>query len=223
MNEENNRITRNASQTSGDGWKRSKISLFSDASFNVAFTSYYTSEPSTPLFQNYGVHVSLSLKRDRLSAIRNRTIPLFPRQTIDEHGTHDLAPSSFTRNVFARKQGIARRKQMKREKESMAKKRGRRMVSKDLEGSWPKREPLGMELRGGGWRGCTSGEHRGREEASCKEYKQCVLIRAPWPDECTIVALQGFATNPASTRTLAACRSQRSRAPYIRCPAPGRN
>lgn len=166
---------------------------------------------------------SLSLKRDRLSAIRNRTIPLFPRQTIDEHGTHDLAPSSFTRNVFARKQGIARRKEMKREKESMAKKRGRRMVSKDLEGSWPKREPLGMELRGGGWRGCTSGEHRGREEASCKEYKQCVLIRAPWPDECTIVALQGFATNPASTRTLAACRSQRSRAPYIRCPAPGRN
>lgn len=109
------------------------------------------------------------------------------------------------------------------ERESMAKKRGRRMVSKDLEGSWPKREPLGMELRGGGWRGCTSGEHRGREEASCKEYKQCVLIRAPWPDECTIVALQGFATNPASTRTLAACRSQRSRAPYIRCPAPGRN
>lgn len=60
--------------------------------------------------------LSLSLKRDRLSAIRNRTIPLFPRQTIDEHGTHDLAPSSFTRNVFARKQGIARRKQMKRER-----------------------------------------------------------------------------------------------------------
>lgn len=33
-------------------------------------------------------------------------------------------------------------------------------------------------------------------EASCKEYKQCVLIRAPWPDECTIVALRGFATRP---------------------------
>ena len=166
---------------------------------------------------------SLSLKRDRLSAIRNRTIPLFPRQTIDEHGTHDLlAPSSFTRNVFARKQGIARRKQMKRE----------RVWRRNAVVGWFRRtwrevgrreNPLGMELRGGGWRGCTSGEHRGREEASCKEYKQCVLIRAPWPDECTIVALQGFATNPASTRTLAACRSQRSRAPYIRCPAPGRN
>lgn len=39
--------------------------------------------------------------------------------------------------------------------------------------------------RGGG------GKERG---ASCKEYKQCVLIRAPRPDECTIVAPGGLYT-----------------------------
>lgn len=66
-----------------------------------------------------------------------------------------------------------------------------------------KREnPWEWSCEGRGWRGCTSREqHRGREEACCKEYKQCVLIRAPWPDECTIVALEGFAARPASTHT----------------------
>lgn len=33
-------------------------------------------------------------------------------------------------------------------------------------------------------------------EASCKEYKQCVLIRVPRPDECTIVAPGGLYTPP---------------------------
>lgn len=124
-------------------------------------------------------------------------------------------PPSFTRNVFARKRGIARRKRRRwRERNAVGwfrrtwKEVGRR------ENPWE----WSCEGRGGGGGGgCTSGEHRGREEASCKEYKQCVLIRAPWPDECTIVTLQGFATPPRPTLAAA---PQRSRALYIRCPAP---
>lgn len=66
------------------------------------------------------------------------------------------------------------------------------------------------------WRERGEGRERGRKEdgdseaevredakgakekrgASCKEYKQCVLIRVPRPDECTIVAPGGLYTSP---------------------------
>lgn len=160
-----------------------------------------------PLSRNYTVHrflcLSFSKEKPSLGNSRNRTTPLFPRQTIDEHGTHDLdeRPFLFYQKRFREK--TTRRKEMavQREEEEEERERAsrrnavvrwfRRTTWKEVgENPWER----SCEGRGGG--GCTSGEHRGREEACCKEYKQCVLIRAPWPDECTIVTLQGFATPP---------------------------
>lgn len=111
-----------------------------------------------PLSRNYTVHrflcLSFSKEKPSLGNSRNRTIPLFPRQTIDEHGTHDLdeRPFLFYQKRFRekttrRKEMAVQREEEEEERESIAEKRGRKMVSKDyLEGSW--REPLGTELRG---------------------------------------------------------------------------
>lgn len=93
-----------------------------------------------------------------------------------------------------------------------------RFISNELPEQVCVREPLGSEVAGR-----ESSGVRGRE-ASCKEYKQCVLIRAPWPDECTIVALQGFPTpDPASPPATPRVppphfRLVSLRALYIRCP-----
>lgn len=173
----------------------------------MTFTCYYTSKyvshcleitPSTVS------SVSLSRKRNRLSAILGiaRLLCFLAKQsTSTVHTISTNAPSSFTRNVFARKQPGGRRwryngRRRRRRRERASRRNAvvrwfRRTTWKEVgENPWER----SCEGRGGG--GCTSGEHRGREEACCKEYKQCVLIRAPWPDECTIVTLQGFATPP---------------------------
>lgn len=172
----------------------------------MTFTCYYTSKyvshcleitPSTVS------SVSLSRKRNRLSAILGiaRLLCFLAKQsTSTVHTISTNAPSSFTRNVFARKQpggrrwrynGRRRRRRERASRRNAVVRWFRRTTWKEVgENPWER----SCEGRGGG--GCTSGEHRGREEACCKEYKQCVLIRAPWPDECTIVTLQGFATPP---------------------------
>lgn len=150
-------ITRSSSkdQVSGDG---RKISSSPERIVPDDIYMLLHEQVRIPLSRNYTVHrflcLSLSKEKPSLGNSRNRTTPLFPRQTIDEHGTHDLdeRPFLFYQKRFRekttrRKEMAVQREEEEEERESIAEKRGRKMVSKDyLEGSW--REPLGTELRG---------------------------------------------------------------------------
>lgn len=150
-------ITRSSSkdQVSGDG---RKISSSPERIVPDDIYMLLHEQVRIPLSRNYTVHrflcLSLSREKPSLGNSRNRTTPLFPRQTIDEHGTHDLdeRPFLFYQKRFRekttqRKEMAVQREEEEEERESIAEKRGRKMVSKDyLEGSW--REPLGTELRG---------------------------------------------------------------------------